>query len=104
MDLFLQVNSQESRAYVHLMNLKIVLGGDRECQPNVAQASGRCIRSLVVDAFDFVISSTDLPGLEPLHIACSIVLDLVYPVTWQSLSPFRKLDEISKDLMLTNCL
>jgi len=58
-DLFLQVNSQESRADVHLMDLEIVLGGDGECQPNVAQASSRCIRSLVVDAFDLVISSTD---------------------------------------------
>jgi len=58
-DLFLQVNSQESRAYDHLMDLEIVLGGDRECQSIVAQASSRCIRSLVVDAFDLVISCTD---------------------------------------------
>jgi len=58
-DLFFQVNSQESRAYVHLMDLEIVLGGYGECQPNVAQASSRGIRSLVVDAFDLVISSTD---------------------------------------------
>jgi len=57
--LFLQVNSQESRADVHLMDLEIVLGGDGKCQPDMAQASGRCIRSLVVDAFDLVISSTD---------------------------------------------
>jgi hypothetical protein len=28
MDLFLQINSQESRVYVHLMDLEIVLGGD----------------------------------------------------------------------------
>jgi hypothetical protein len=89
---------------MHLMDLEIVLGSVGECQPNVAQASSRCIRSLVVDAFDLVISSTDLPGLEPLHIACSIALDLVYPVTWQSLSAFQKLQDISKDLMLTNCI
>jgi hypothetical protein len=55
-DLFLQVHSQESRAEVHLMDLDIVLGGDGEWQPNVAQASSRCIRSLVVDSFDFLIS------------------------------------------------
>jgi len=56
--LFFQVISQESRAYVHWMDLKIVLGGDGECQPNVAQAISRCIHSLVVDAFNLVISST----------------------------------------------
>jgi len=76
-DLFLQVNSQESRAYVHLMDLKIVLGGDGECQHNVAQASSQCICSPVVNAFNLVVSSTDYPGLEPLHIACSIALDLL---------------------------
>ena len=54
-----QVNSQESRAYVYLLDLEIVLGGDCECQPNVAQANTQCICSLVVDAFDLVISSTD---------------------------------------------
>ena len=86
------------------MDLEIVLSGDGECPPNLAQASSRCIRSLVVDALDLVISSTDYPGLEPLHIACSIAFDLVYPVTWQSLSPFRKLHKISKDVMLTNCM
>ena len=58
-DPFLKVNSQESGAYVHLMDLEIVLGGDRECQPNVAQTSSRCICSLVVDAFDLEISSTE---------------------------------------------
>jgi len=58
-DLFFQVNSQESRADVHLMDLEILLGGDGECQPNVAQARSHCIRSLVVDAFDLVISSTE---------------------------------------------
>jgi hypothetical protein len=56
-DLFLQVHSQECRAYVHLMDLDIVLGGDGEWQPNLAQASSRCIRGLVVDSFDFLISS-----------------------------------------------
>jgi len=75
----------------------MVLGGHGECQPNVAQAGSRCIRTLVVDAFDLLISSTDYPGLELLHISCSIMLDLVYPVTWQSISPFRKLNEISKE-------
>jgi len=103
-DLFLQVNSQESCAYVHVMDLKIIDGGDHECQPNVAQASSQCIRSLVLNAFDLVFSSTDLPGLEPLHIAHSIALDLVYPVTLQSLSLLWKLHEISKDMMLTNCI
>jgi len=58
-DLFLQVNSQESLAYVHLMDLEIVLGSDCKCKPNMAQASSRCIRSLVVYAFDLVMSSTD---------------------------------------------
>jgi len=59
LDLFLQVNSQESRAYVHLMDFEILLGGDGECQPDVAQASSRCIHSLEVDTFDLVISTTD---------------------------------------------
>jgi len=58
-DFFLQVNYQESDAYVHLMDIEIVLGGNRECQPDLAQASSRCIDRLVVDAFDLVISSTD---------------------------------------------
>jgi len=55
----IQVNSQESREYVHLMAFEIVLSGDPNCLRNVAQASGRCICSLVVNAFDLVISSPD---------------------------------------------
>jgi hypothetical protein len=86
------------------MDLKIVLGGDRDCQPDVAQTSSQCICSLLVDAFYLAISSTDQPILEMLHIACFIALDLLYPVTWQILSPFQKLHEISNDLMLTNCI
>ena len=90
MDLFLQVNSEECHAYVHLMDVEIVLGGDTESQPDVFQASSRCIQCLVVDAFDLVISSTDWPGLEPLHIACSSaktkspslhLFSLLYPQT-----------------------
>jgi len=102
--LIFQGNSQERRAYVHLMDLNIVLGGDCECQPNEATASSRCICSLVIDAFDLVICSTDYPGLELLHIDCSFALDLLYPVTWHSISPFRKLHKISKDMMQTDCI
>jgi len=58
-DLFLKVDTQESRAYIHLMDLEILLRGNGECQPNVAYASSRYICSLVVDAFNLVISSTD---------------------------------------------
>jgi hypothetical protein len=58
-DLIFLVNCQESRAYVHLMDLEIVLGGDGECQPDVAPAISWCIHGLVVDAFDVVISFTD---------------------------------------------
>jgi hypothetical protein len=58
-DLFLQVNSEDSGAYVHLMELEIVFGGYRECQPIVAQVSSRCVHSLVIDAFNLGISSTD---------------------------------------------
>jgi len=57
--LCLQVTSQECRAYLHLMDLEIILGGDGECQPDVVQASCRRIRSMVVDAINLVISSTD---------------------------------------------
>jgi hypothetical protein len=52
-DLFLQVNSQESGAEVHLLDLEIVLGGDGQFHPTVAQASTRCICGLVVNAFNF---------------------------------------------------
>jgi len=58
-DLFLQVNSQESCAFGHLMDLEIILGSDGKGQPNVAQARGRCISSLVGNIFDLIISSTD---------------------------------------------
>jgi len=44
LDLFLQGNSQESRAYVHLMNLVMIHGGDCECYPNVVWASSWCRR------------------------------------------------------------
>ena len=42
-DLFLQVNTHGICAYVHLMDLEIVLGGDRECQPTVAHPSSLCV-------------------------------------------------------------
>jgi len=38
-DLFLQVNSLESCADVHLMDLEIVPGGNRECQTGVAHGA-----------------------------------------------------------------
>jgi len=79
-DLFFQVHSQESRSDIHLMDLEIVLGSESKCLPKLSQAGSRCIRSLVVDAFDLVIFSTDYPGLEALHIACPIALDIVYPM------------------------
>ena len=50
MDLSLQVNSKESRAYMDLMDLGIVLHGDGECKPNLPQSSSWYIRCLVVDA------------------------------------------------------
>ena len=104
LDVLFQVDSQASRADDNLMDLVILLGGNRECQPDMVEAIHRCIHSLVVDAFNLVISSAEWPGLEPLHIACSVTLDLVYPVIWGSLSHFRKLHEISKEMMLTNCM
>jgi hypothetical protein len=58
-DLFLQVNSQETRADVQLIDLEIVLGGDCECQPIMAQEYSQYIHSLAVDVFDLVISSAD---------------------------------------------
>ena len=56
--LFFQLNSQEGCAYVHLMDLKIELGGDCKCQHNMGQARSWRIHSLVVDAFDWVISTS----------------------------------------------
>jgi hypothetical protein len=57
-DLVCEVNAHDSHAYAHLIDLEIVLGGDGEFQPNVAEENSRCIRGLVVDAFNVVISST----------------------------------------------
>jgi len=56
---FFQVNSQESRAYVHLMDLDIVLGSDPKYQPIFTKENSRCLCSLAVNAFDLMISSTD---------------------------------------------
>lgn len=64
------------------MDDKIVLGRNCNYQPNMGQASSWCIHSPVVNAFALVTSPTGLAGLEQLHIACSNVLELVYPVTW----------------------
>jgi hypothetical protein len=52
-DLFLQVNTQESGAEVRLLDLEIVLGGDGQFQPTVAQGSTTCICGLVVNAFNY---------------------------------------------------
>jgi hypothetical protein len=57
--LFIQVNSQESRVYIDVVQLEIVLGSDAQCKQNVAQGSSRCILRLLFDASDVVISSTD---------------------------------------------
>jgi len=58
MDLFLHVVSQKRRGDVHLMDLGIVLGGNGECKPTVAQVSSWCILGLEFNAFDLLISST----------------------------------------------
>jgi hypothetical protein len=57
--LFIQVNTQESHVYINVVQLEIVLGRDGQCKPNVAQGRSRCILSLLFDASDLVISSTD---------------------------------------------
>jgi hypothetical protein len=103
-DLILQVNCHESHGDFHLMDLEIVLGGKREVQPKMAHRSSWGIRSLVVHSINMVISSPDQPGPEPLHIACSITLDLLSPVTRGNLAHFWKLHNISTDLMVTNCI
>jgi hypothetical protein len=58
------------------MDVDIVLGGDLECHLNLAQASSRYLRSLVLTALDLLISFTHLPALEQLYIDCSNVLNL----------------------------
>lgn len=103
-DLFLDENCLESCAYIYLIDLEILLPREYDCQLNTAQASRWGIHSLVVDAFNLVNSSTDWPGLDPLHIVCSTVHDLVYLTTLESISSFRELHAISNDMMLTKCI
>jgi len=83
MYLFFQVTYQESHLEVNLMDLKIDLGCNCKWQCILAQMFGQCLHSLVVNAFELVISSIYLPGIEPLHIAFSIALRLEYPMTCQ---------------------
>jgi len=57
-DLFLQVNPQETRVYEHVTDSKCVPCGNEECQPHVVKVSSQYIRGLVVDDFDVVVSLT----------------------------------------------
>jgi hypothetical protein len=103
-DLCFQADSQECRAYLYVFDLNIILGSHHECQLNIPEARSECICDSVVDVFESVISSTQLPGFVPLPISCSVAPDLIYPVPLTSLASFRKLHIIFGDLVQINSI